>query len=93
MIRTKKLKDPTVSIVIPMKNSATTILKTLKSLAVQEYPIKEIIIIDNVSSDNSIEIVENYLKKSKIPIILIKRKKNKGVFASNFLFFIQSVIL
>ena len=82
MIRTKKLKDPTVSIVIPMKNSATTILKTLKSLAVQEYPIKEIIIIDNVSSDNSIEIVENYLKKSKIPIILIKRKKNKGVGAS-----------
>jgi len=71
-----------VSIVVPMKNSETTILLTLKSISEQKYPIKEVIIIDNMSSDNSVKLVSNYKKMSKIPIILIKRKKNKGVGAS-----------
>lgn len=71
-----------VSCIVPMKNSETTICITLDSLNNQDYPIKEIIIIDNVSSDNSVAVVENYAKKSRIPIIVIKRKQNRGVGAS-----------
>ncbi len=71
-----------VSVIVPMRNSSTTILHTLKSISDQRFPIKEIIVVDNVSSDNSIEIVEEYKKKSRIPINIIKRKENKGVGAS-----------
>lgn len=81
MIKNKQKLSP-VSVIVPMKNSATTIIKTFDSLNNQRYPIKEIIVVDNVSSDTSIQIVEKYIEKSEIPIILIKRKENKGVGAS-----------
>lgn len=67
---------------MPMRNASTTVLLSLKSITKQNYPIKEIIIIDNASEDNSVEIVEIYSKKSKIPIHLIARNINKGVGAS-----------
>jgi glycosyltransferase involved in cell wall biosynthesis len=75
-------KKQSVSVIVPMKNSETTILLTLKSISEQEYPVKEIIVIDNVSTDNSIICVEDYAKKSKIPVKLLKRTENKGVGAS-----------
>lgn len=71
-----------VSVVIPMRNSATTVFETLRSVVKQKYSIAEIIVIDNASKDNSRELVSGFAKKTKIPIILIKRKKNKGVGAS-----------
>lgn len=79
MKKNYKTKFP-VSIIVPMLNSSTTILKTLNSIIIQDYPIKEVIIVDNVSSDNSIELVEKYKKKQKkIPVLLFKNKKNIGV--------------
>lgn len=82
-MKVKKIKEAPVSIVVPMKNSETTILHTLESLNKQNYPISKIIIVDNVSGDNSIKVVEEYRRKNKkIPITLLKHKKNKGVGAS-----------
>ncbi len=71
-----------VSIIIPMRNSATTVLETLTTLGQQTYPIKEIIVVDNVSTDNSVKIVEQFAKKSKINVQIIKKEKNNGVGAS-----------
>jgi|SRR6185369_7781377 len=82
MKNNKSVQFPPVSVIIPMKNSETTILVTLESIKKQKYPIREVIIIDNVSTDNSIALVQKYSKKSKIPMTLIKRNKNKGVGAS-----------
>lgn len=82
MIKKTKKEVPSITAIVPMKNSETTILITLDSIIKQKYPVKEIIIIDNVSSDNSIAVVEAYAKKTKIPIKLIKRRENKGVGAS-----------
>ena len=80
--RLKKIVLFSVSVIVPMRNSATTILHTLESITKQKYPIKEIIIVDNVSSDNSVELVKQYKIQSKIPIKLVVRKENKGVGAS-----------
>jgi glycosyltransferase involved in cell wall biosynthesis len=77
-----KTKLPVVSIVVPMRNSATTVLICLKSLVNQVYPIKEIIVVDNASTDNSVTIVKNFAKKSKLPVSVIARKENKGVASS-----------
>lgn len=76
-------KKEAISIVMPMRNASTTISSALESIEGQEYPVKEIIIFDNASSDNSAEIVLEYIKKSKIPISLIRRKRNMGV-GTNF---------
>jgi len=53
----KKISEEAVTIVLPMRNAETTVLLSLQSINKQTYPIREVIIIDNVSSDNSIEIV------------------------------------
>lgn len=71
-----------VGIVMPMRDASTTVLHALKSLKKQKYPIREIIVVDNKSKDNSVEIVESFAKESKIPIKLIARKENKGVGSS-----------
>lgn len=69
-----------VSIIVPMYNSATTIVSALESLISQDYPIREIIVIDNVSTDSSVEIIQNFKEKKKeIPIRLVKHRKNIGV--------------
>ncbi|RJQ26308.1 glycosyltransferase [Candidatus Parcubacteria bacterium] len=71
-----------VSIVIPMRNASTTVLETLKTVVKQKYPIKEIIVVDNVSKDNSREIVSGFAKKTKIPLKLIKQDKDRGISVS-----------
>lgn len=69
-----------VTVIIPMRDSETTIIHALKSIVSQDYPIKGLIIIDNVSKDSSVAIVENFIKKEKkIKIKLLKHKVNKGV--------------
>lgn len=75
-------KKDAVSIVMPMRNSSTTVKSALESIEMQGYPIREVIIFDNASSDNSVEIVLNYAKKSKMNIRVIKRKENMGVGAN-----------
>lgn len=78
----KTLKPEPVSIVVPMRNASTTILHALESIKKQKYPVREIFVYDNASTDNSVKIVERFKKKSKTPINLIKRTQNKGVGAN-----------
>jgi len=68
-----------VSIIVPMRNSSTTVLYTLKSIIKQKYKVEKIIIVDNASTDNSIEKVKRFVGKSKIPIKIIRNKENGGV--------------
>jgi len=73
---------PKVSIIVPTHNSATTVIKCLQSLVMQNYPIAEIIVVDNSSKDNTIELVKDFSKKRKSLIKIIERKKNMGVGSS-----------
>lgn len=79
---TKKIDIEPVTIVLPMRNSATTVLLSLQSINKQTFPIREVIIIDNASSDNSRSLVKKFSKNSKIPIKLITRKRNKSLGSS-----------
>lgn len=73
----KKITYLDISVVIPMKNSSSTIIETLKSIKKQIYPIQEIIIIDNASTDTSVKLVENYAKQNRnMHIRLLKNKKD-----------------
>lgn len=74
------IKESDITVVIPMYNAQATIIDTLESICNQTNTnyIREIIVIDDGSTDNSNQIILDYLKKSKIEIQLI-RKDNKGV--------------
>jgi len=56
-------KNPLVSIIIPTKNSSSTLKKTLDSIANQTYKNIEIIVVDNDSSDRTKEIAKLYTDK------------------------------
>jgi len=54
---------PLVSFCIPTKNNEDTLENCLKSIKMQNYPKKEIIVIDGYSSDLTITISERYADK------------------------------
>ena len=65
-----------VSVIIPVYNSSKYIKECIESVINQTYKNLEIIIIDDCSNDNSIEIIEK-IKDQRIKII--KQKENQGV--------------
>ena len=73
--------DDLVSIITPMYNSEKYIAKTIESVIAQGYKNWEHIIVDDCSSDSSVEIVREFAKKEK-RIKLIQKKNNEGVAAT-----------
>jgi glycosyltransferase involved in cell wall biosynthesis len=71
-----------VSVVVALWNAATTIIPCLKGLAEQEYPIAEIIVIDNVSTDASPALVEAYAAECPVPLRLVRQAVNGGLSTS-----------
>lgn len=55
-------KNPLVSVIICTKNSQKYILRTLKSVKKQTYKPLEIIVVDNYSTDKTLDIARKYTK-------------------------------
>lgn len=71
---------PKISIITASYNYADYIPKTIESIINQTYPNWELIVVDDGSSDNSVEIIESYCKKdSRIKLFQHKRGKNRGL--------------
>lgn len=67
-----------VSIIVPMYNSEKYIVRCIDSLLEQSYENIEIIVVDDGSSDNSVEIIKKYNDNR----INIYQKRNEGVSAT-----------
>ncbi|MBK26559.1 MAG: glycosyl transferase [Halobacteriovorax sp.] len=68
-----------ISIVTPCWNSESTILRTLDSIKNQLYPSIEWIIVDNLSSDNTLKLIkENYIESDERSLKVIS-EKDKGI--------------
>ncbi len=67
-----------VSVIIPCYNSAPYILKCLDSLEHQIYKDFDVFIVDDNSTDHSVEIVEQYKSKSSLKIYILKNSVNRG---------------
>lgn len=70
---------PLVSICIPCYNHADYITQTLDSILLDTYPNKEIVIIDDGSSDNSVDIIQTWIEHHLQVPVKFKHRKNKGL--------------
>ena len=67
-----------VSIIIPMYNSEKFIHEALESILVQTFPNYEVIVVDDCSKDNSVEVVKSYIPKFKGRLKLASMGENSG---------------
>lgn len=75
MTKEQNLNDLFISIVIPMYNRSKTIIYCLDSVCTQTFKNIEIIVVDDFSTDNSVDLVSSYQDNR---IKLIKLEKNSG---------------
>ena len=69
---------PLVSIIIPTYNGEKHIAQTLKSIIAQDYENIEIILSDDVSTDNTVKISRELLEKSRYKFKIVERSINGG---------------
>ena len=69
---------PLVSVVMPAYNSEKYIAETIESVLNQTYKNFEFIIINDASTDKTLDIIKKYAKKDK-RIKVIENKKNLGI--------------
>ena len=91
--------NPKVSIVIALFNSSKTIKSAIRSIQNQNMSEIEIILVDDFSTDDTIEVIEE-LRKEDPRIKIIKNSENKGALFSKsigglnargkYLFFLDS---
>ena len=76
------MKNKTLSIVIPAYNEGPTIYKILdkiKAVSLINAIEKEIVIVNDCSSDSTAESIQNYMQSNpKLKIIFVEHIKNKG---------------
>lgn len=74
------MEQPLVSIIVPMYNASSHIVRCLKSIQKQSYPKLEIIVVNDGSKDVSLDVMEMFARVDK-RIVLID-KDNSGVSAT-----------
>jgi len=75
---TPNKRDYKIGIIIPNYNYSKWLDKCLTSLVNQTYKNFEIIFIDDMSTDNSVEIAESYKDKLDIKIVKLRQKRYNG---------------
>jgi glycosyltransferase involved in cell wall biosynthesis len=65
-----------IAVVIPCYNHSNVLRRTLEALTLQTFPAKEVLVIDDGSTDNPEMIVKDFL--GRLPLRLIRFEANKG---------------
>jgi glycosyltransferase involved in cell wall biosynthesis len=58
--------DPAVTIILGVKNGAPTLQRCLDSIAAQDWPARETIVVDSASTDGTRELLERSLREGKV---------------------------
>ena len=72
-------KYPLVTVIAACYNQERYVLESLESIKDQTYPNTEFIIWDDCSHDNSVNLIESWIKKNNIDCRFIKHTQNKGI--------------
>ncbi len=65
------LQSPLVSLIIPTYNGSAFLAEALESASSQTYSNLEIIISDDASTDNTLEIVQSFQRRSSLPVSIL----------------------
>lgn len=80
---------PLFTVIIPQKNRAEYLIHTLRTCMIQDYPNFEVIVSDDCSTDNSVEVVKK-LSEKDARIKLFAHEKHMGM-RDNFEFALSQV--
>ena len=69
---------PAISIVIPLYNASEYVSECLNSLLAQTFQNFEVIMVDDCSTDDSVEIIESYIPIFNGRLKLVKMEQNTG---------------
>ena len=67
-----------IGVIIPNFNHGSLLVQTIDSIQSQEVPPDEVVVIDDASTDNSVEIIRE-ISKSIPTLRLIRNERNRGV--------------
>jgi glycosyltransferase involved in cell wall biosynthesis len=70
--------DASITVVIPAHNAAQTLLRALHSVAQQTLQPAEIIVSNDVSTDNTLQLAKEYAAASAIPMRVLDMPSNVG---------------
>lgn len=73
------MSDPSISVVIPLYNKEREIAGTLRSVLAQTLRPKEIVVVDDGSTDRSAEVVETVAAGEGCGLLRLVRQSNAGV--------------
>lgn len=77
--RGDKMSTGKVDVIIPVFNGSQYLKECLDSIESQTYREIHLIIVDDYSDDDSIEIIHQYQQRSACQVTLLKNDKNMGV--------------
>ena len=72
-------ETPLVSIGIASYNNAPYLEELLESVRCQTHPAIELIVVDDCSPDNSVEVIEAWARRTGYPVKLVRHEKNQGI--------------
>ena len=72
------IRFPAISVIIPLYNAESYIGQCLNSILAQTFKNFEVIVVDDCSTDNSVQVVESYREKFGERLTLIKKRRNSG---------------
>ena len=86
---------PEVSIIFPLKNESNVICQSLDKVFEVDYPLDKInvIVIDDHSTDDTLEVLSKYSQKNKITIYKNDKEPGKASALNNFLKYINTEFL
>lgn len=79
------MEHPLVSVPVITYNSSKTVLETLESIKAQTYPNIELLISDDCSMDNTVEICQEWIEQNKLRFArteILTIEENKGTSAN-----------
>src|SRR5580704_8434369 len=76
---TTEFSNPLVSMIVVCYNQSRFVVETLESVKAQTYKPTQLVIIDDCSLDDSVTVIENWLRKNRIDCTFVRHKKNQGI--------------
>lgn len=73
------MNQPLVSVIALCYNHSRYVVETLESIRQQSYTNIEVIVFDDCSKDNSVAVIEDFIKASEVEWLFIKHKQNRGI--------------